>query len=186
MQDAEIGSKARAGPAKNCGVLASPTWRRSAFSASDRHRTTGVPSTTSSFCVLRSPPSRAEGGIERTAGLGERMVTLAGSTGCWRALPAEELGRVGRTRCRRGDVAFASLLSPVLRCGRSHLIPPVRRAAHVSRQPRPAISVPRAKRRHVAVDLASYNFAKQLKALYEAVAELFYESPDHLTPRPYT
>jgi transposase InsO family protein len=55
-----------------------------------------------------------------------------------------------------------------------------------------------AMRRHVADYLAAYNFAKQLKALkwrtpyetlqalYEARAELFYESPDHFTPGPYT
>jgi transposase InsO family protein len=55
----------------------------------------------------------------------------------------------------------------------------------------------RALRRHLADYLAAYNFAKQLKALrwrtpyetlqalYQARAELFYESPDHFTPGPY-
>ncbi len=53
-------------------------------------------------------------------------------------------------------------------------------------------------RRHIADYLAAYNFAKHLKALrwktphetiqalWESKPELFYDSPDHLTPGPYT
>ncbi len=53
-------------------------------------------------------------------------------------------------------------------------------------------------RRHIANYLAAYNFAKHLKALrwktphetiqalWASKPELFYDSPDHLTPGPYT